>query len=84
MNGVTHVGAAMVITLCVYKLLADSLQTEHPSLGKELVVGTASYVSGDKGMFCVYLSIFHSLHRVPDENWRWYSSRGSVWKMDLR
>jgi hypothetical protein len=39
MNGVTHLGAAMVITLCVYKLLSDSLQTDHPSLGRELAIG---------------------------------------------
>lgn len=41
MNGVTHLGVAMLITLCVYKAFPDSRGTRHPALARELFAGTA-------------------------------------------
>ncbi len=80
MNGVTHLGAAMVITLCVYKLLSDSLQTKHPSLGKELVIGTSRVPALQivRAALCFVLGILsHSFidimgrftYHPPTSNW---------------
>ncbi len=80
MNGVTHLGAAMVVTLCVYKLLSDSLQTKHPSLGKELAIGRSRVQALQivRAAMCFVLGILsHALvdimgrftYHPPTSNW---------------